>query len=119
MWTDLISGLRISKLKTLGFVIWRVLPIRNNRNRGSDKRHIATVVLLPMTPSTIEVLTKMGSMMERIVLYENGTLSGTESIKLFQDLIDSGLAFGLNTKYSKMACELIALGKCHPAAWPD
>lgn len=47
---------------------------------------------------------------DNIIAYENGDLSDEESIKLFQNLVDSGLAWQLQGHYGRTAQNLINLG---------
>jgi hypothetical protein len=42
--------------------------------------------------------------------YENGKLNAEETIKLFQNLIDSGLIFGLQGHYLEVARDLVEAG---------
>ena len=60
----------------------------------------------------------MGRKMDRmssIIAYENGELEEEEVILLFQDLIDSGLAWQLQGSYGRMAEKLIESGYCTEA----
>jgi hypothetical protein len=49
----------------------------------------------------------------QIIAYENGELSGPETIELFQHLVDSGLAWSLQGSYGRMAKQLIEGGFVH------
>ena len=51
--------------------------------------------------------------MDRIIAYESGELDGEETIKLFQELIDSGQVWRLQGSYGRMAKALIEAGYCH------
>jgi hypothetical protein len=51
----------------------------------------------------------------QIIAYEQGELEEGEVIALFQDLINSGLAWQLQGAYGRMAMHLIDAGYCHPA----
>ena len=50
----------------------------------------------------------------QIMAYENGELDETETIELFQDLIDSGLAWELQGSYGRQAKYMIDTGYCDP-----
>ena len=47
-----------------------------------------------------------------IIAYENGELDEDEVINLFQELINSGLAWQLQGSYGRMAASLIESGYC-------
>lgn len=51
-------------------------------------------------------------MTDQIIAYENGELNNENTIKLFQHLIDSGLAWKLQGHYGRTAAELIRQGHC-------
>jgi hypothetical protein len=51
----------------------------------------------------------------KIIAYENGELDEDEVIELFQELIDSGLAWTLQGSYGRTAASLIDAGYCHQA----
>ena len=51
----------------------------------------------------------------KIIAYECGELGDQESIDLFQELINSGLAWQLQGSYGRTAQALIHAGLCHPA----
>lgn len=51
----------------------------------------------------------------RIIDYEDGTLEGQDVVDLFQDLIDSDLAWTLQGSYGRTAAQLIEAGHCHTA----
>lgn len=46
----------------------------------------------------------------RIIAYESGEMSETDTIALFQDLVNSGLAWQLQGSYGRMATALIEQG---------
>lgn len=46
----------------------------------------------------------------RIIDYEMGNMSETEIIKLFQDLVDTGMAWSLQGHYGRTAMRLIEAG---------
>ena len=50
--------------------------------------------------------------LNNIIAYENGELDEDEIITLFQELINSGLAWQLQGSYGRMAESLIESGYC-------
>jgi len=52
------------------------------------------------------------SSISKIMAYENGELTEEEIIELFQELIDSGLAWQLQGSYGRTAKALIDAGYC-------
>lgn len=64
-------------------------------------------------------LLRINRIIDGLTKYENGTLSGGESVKLFQELIDCGLAFSLTKGWHDMAEELVSLGRCRGPRWPQ
>ena len=51
----------------------------------------------------------------KIVQYENEELNDEETIELFQELINTGLAWQLQGSYGRMAVQLLEEGFCqHP-----
>ncbi len=55
----------------------------------------------------------MRNLADRIIAYESGAMETEEEvIALFQELIDSGLAWTLQGSYGRMAQSLIQAGHC-------
>lgn len=54
----------------------------------------------------------MTDQLDRMIAWENGELDDEETIDLFQELIDSGLAWQLQGCYGRMADRLIQAGYC-------
>ena len=54
----------------------------------------------------------MNDITGRIIAYESGELEQDEVIELFQDLINSGLAWSLQGSYGRTAAHLIQAGLC-------
>jgi len=52
----------------------------------------------------------MPNIVNQIIEYENGNLNDEETIELFQDLVDTGLAWELQGSYGRMAEYLIEHG---------
>ena len=53
---------------------------------------------------------------DKIMDFENGSMSDEDIVAFFQELIDSGMAWSLQGSYGRMASALIEQGFCHPAA---
>jgi hypothetical protein len=49
----------------------------------------------------------------KLMAFENGELDEQETIELFQELIDSGMAWKLQGFYGRTAKHLIDIGVCH------
>ena len=49
---------------------------------------------------------------DKIMAFESGELDFDSTVELFQDLIDSGLAWQLQGSYGRMANSLIENGYC-------
>ena len=58
----------------------------------------------------------MKDMVGQIMRYEEDEMELDEIVELFQDLIDSGLAWKLQGHYGRMASRLIETGMCRPGA---
>lgn len=56
---------------------------------------------------------KKPDQLDRMMAWEEGTLSEEDTIELFQGLIDSGLAWQLQGCYGRMAEALIQGDYCH------
>lgn len=54
-------------------------------------------------------------MIDKIIDYEAGRLSEEEIVELFQDLINTGMAWRLQGSYGRMAQNLIDSGICTEA----
>lgn len=52
---------------------------------------------------------------DQIIAYEQGDLDDDATVTLFQDLINSGLAWQLQGHYGRTANALIEAGYCTPA----
>ena len=51
--------------------------------------------------------------MDNLIAYENGELDEEETLDLFQELINSGLAWSLQGHYGRTAKHLLEVGLCH------
>ena len=49
---------------------------------------------------------------EKIMMYEDGALDFEETVELFQELIDTGLAWKLQGAYGRTAMAMIEAGYC-------
>lgn len=49
---------------------------------------------------------------DKIIQYENGSMSEEETIEFFQELIDSGMAWKLQGHYGRTAAYFIEEGNC-------
>lgn len=52
----------------------------------------------------------MPDLLTKIMSFEEGTLDDEGIVKLFQNLVDTGLAWQLQGFYGRTACDLIAAG---------
>jgi hypothetical protein len=52
----------------------------------------------------------MNNLTEKIIAYETGELDNDQTIQLFQELVDSGLAWNLQGHYGRLAYQLIEAG---------
>ena len=53
---------------------------------------------------------RMKELSDRIIMYERGELDNDQTIQLFQELVDSGLAWNLQGHYGRLAYQLIEAG---------
>ena len=67
--------------------------------------------LLPSTPQQSET-TMNRHLTDMIIKYEMGDLGDLDYIALFQELIDTGLAWQLQGHYGRTATALIEAGYC-------
>lgn len=51
--------------------------------------------------------------LDRMIAWENGSLSDDDTVALFQELIDSGLVWRLQGCYGRQANTLLSYGLCH------
>ena len=66
---------------------------------------------LPYTPHSLET-TMNRHLTDMIIKYEMGDLDDLDCIALFQELIDTGLAWQLQGHYGRTATALIEAGYC-------
>lgn len=50
-------------------------------------------------------------LIDRIIAFESGTLTDQESVRLFQELLDSGMILHLQGTYQRVMQRLLAAGK--------
>jgi len=51
----------------------------------------------------------------KVIAYEQDELNEEETVELFQELIDNGMAWSLQGHYGRMATDLIESGYCTPS----
>lgn len=61
----------------------------------------------------------MNDALDRIIAYEQGDLDEDEVIALFQDLVDSGLAWQLQGHYGRTAASLYEAGLINLPSQPQ
>ena len=54
-------------------------------------------------------------LVDRIMAYEQGDMDQQETLRFFQELIDTGLAFRLQGHYGRTAARLLKAGLVRPA----
>ena len=52
---------------------------------------------------------------DKIIEYENGSMTDEDTIDFFQEMIDSGVVWSLQGHYGRMAKQLIEGGYCEQA----
>lgn len=57
--------------------------------------------------------------LSKIIAFEQGELDQDETIELFQELIDTGLAWQLQGSYGRMADRLLSAGLCMPRGYDE
>jgi hypothetical protein len=57
----------------------------------------------------------MENLVSKIISYESGDLSNNEIYELFQELVDTGMAWKLQGSYGRVAQGLIELGIIEPS----
>ena len=61
-----------------------------------------------------EIKTHGIALVDALVEYETGVMDDVETIALFQELIDSGMAWTLQGHYGRTAMALVEQGLCTP-----
>lgn len=52
---------------------------------------------------------------DKIIAYENGELDDEQTVELFQELVNSGLAWQLQGHYGRTAMDMLKAGLIHAA----
>ncbi len=55
----------------------------------------------------------------KIIAFEQGELDFDETVELFQELIDNGMAWSLQGSYGRTASRLIEAGHCQPPGYAE
>ncbi|GEJ56934.1 DUF7417 domain-containing protein [Anaeromyxobacter diazotrophicus] len=63
--------------------------------------------------------TKVASLADQIIAYEDGELDDGRTVALFQRLVDTGLAWQLQGHYGRTALAYLNAGLVHPAEAAD
>ena len=71
-----------------------------------------TSVLSQLTDRILRERNKRMKLTEKIISYESGEMDANEVVELFQELIDSGLAWNLQGHYGRTAYALIEAELC-------
>ena len=56
----------------------------------------------------------LNTLTDKIIRYENGEMEYEEFVELFQELINTGLAWELQGRIGRTAVDLIEAGECAP-----
>ena len=60
----------------------------------------------------VEIKPEGKQVVDKFIKYENGNMTNEETIKFFQELIDSGMAWKLQGHYGRTAVHLLEEGLC-------
>lgn len=55
----------------------------------------------------------MDNLLDKIIEYEEGSMSEEDEIEFFQELIDTGMAWRLQGHYGRTAIAYLNAGLCH------
>jgi len=55
----------------------------------------------------------MTDLVGKIIEFEAGEMEEEETVEFFQEMIDTGIVWGLQGAYGRIATELIEAGHCH------